>query len=185
MKTIIFGQKHFACEVARLIMARPGWQLCAISAPPGDRLAKLAADHQIPLLGKARALTAAYLRHVCRDNTPDLIVTAHCHDFIPAHIRNAAAHGAIGYHPSLLPLRRGRHAIPDTIREGDKVTGGTIYRLDDGWDTGPILTQRHAFVKATDTPRTLWRDTLAPLGLELFAEAFDLLAATHASEQMG
>lgn len=172
MNIILFGQKHFGCEVAKLILEMPGLHLAAISAPPEDRLHSFAQEQNIPVLDKARNLTAEDLHDVCNGRAPDLIVLAHCHDFIPAHIRNAATHGAIGYHPSLLPLRRGRHAIPDTIKEGDKVTGGTIYRLDDGWDTGPVLAQRHTFVKPTDTPATLWRETLAPLGVELFKEAF-------------
>lgn len=176
MNVILFGQKHFACEIAKLIRSRPDWRLCAVSAPPGDRLRHFATYRGTAVLDGPGNLRAEHLREVCGGSAPDLIVTAHCHDFIPTHVRQAARFGAIGYHPSLLPLRRGRHAVEDAVREGDRVTGGTVYRLDDGWDTGPVIAQRHAFVRESDTAQTLWRETLAPLGIELFHEAFDVIS---------
>jgi len=44
--------------------------------------------------------------------------------------RARARVAAIGYHPSLLPLHRGRDALRWTIRDGDRVTGGSVYRGD-------------------------------------------------------
>lgn len=44
------------------------------------------------------------------------------------------------YHPSLLPLHRGQDAV-EAATGGDKVTGGTVFHLDEGFDTGPIAFQ--------------------------------------------
>ncbi len=49
--------------------------------------------------------------------------------------------GVLGMHPSLLPKGRGRAAIPWAIIKGLDETGVTLFKLDEGVDTGPILSQ--------------------------------------------
>ena len=49
--------------------------------------------------------------------------------------------GCIGMHPTLLPLGRGRAAIPWAILKGLPQTGVTMFKLDAGVDTGPIIGQ--------------------------------------------
>jgi methionyl-tRNA formyltransferase len=49
--------------------------------------------------------------------------------------------GCIGMHPTLLPVGRGRAAIPWAIIKGLKETGVTMFKLDDGVDTGDIISQ--------------------------------------------
>ncbi|UYZ67407.1 hypothetical protein LP122_06280 [Moraxella bovis] len=53
---------------------------------------------------------------------------------------------------------------------GDKVVGGSLYQLDDGWDTGQVLAQKSVMVDEGDTMTSLWQDKLAPIGVELFKE---------------
>lgn len=50
-------------------------------------------------------------------------------------------HGCIGMHPTLLPKGRGRAAIPWAILKGLDKTGVTLFKLDEGVDTGDILGQ--------------------------------------------
>lgn len=50
-------------------------------------------------------------------------------------------YGCIGMHPTLLPIGRGRAAIPWAILKGLKETGVTMFKLDEGVDTGPIIGQ--------------------------------------------
>ncbi len=110
------------------------------------------------------------------DNT-DVIVAAHSHAFISRRTRYRARY-AIGYHPSLLPVHRGRDAIRWTIRDRDKITGGTVYHLSDNVDAGPIAAQAWCHVHPDDTPETLWRNRLFPLGVELLTDVLDRLDTT-------
>ena len=48
----------------------------------------------------------------------------------------------VNTHPSLLPLFPGAHAVADALRAGVEVTGASIHFVDDGVDTGPVITQR-------------------------------------------
>lgn len=49
--------------------------------------------------------------------------------------------GALGIHPTLLPVGRGRAAIPWAIIKGLDKTGVTLFKLDEGVDTGKIVDQ--------------------------------------------
>lgn len=53
----------------------------------------------------------------------------------------APKQGVLGIHPTLLPEGRGRASIPWAIIRGLRRTGVTMYRLDEGVDTGPIVDQ--------------------------------------------
>jgi methionyl-tRNA formyltransferase len=64
--------------------------------------------------------------------------------------------GTIGYHPSLLPTMRGRAVIPWTILTGVAHTGGTLFWLDEGVDSGPTLSQARFAVAPDETATTLY-----------------------------
>ena len=169
MRILIAGQKQFGAETYRLCL-RLGIQVAAVCAPPWregsdtvrDRLRTLAEDDGVKWIpaGKLSADT-------CPPDL-DLIVAAHSHDFIGRKTLAATGLGGIGYHPSLLPLHRGRDAIRWAIHMREQVTGGTIYWLGGRIDGGPIAAQSHVFIRPKDTAETLWRRELFPLGIALF-----------------
>ena len=174
MDIYLVGQKQFGADVFRLCLRR-GYRVVGACAPreasrPGasDRLRAAAEAAGIPVAAPGDLSPAAI--PAC-----DLIVCAHAHVFISAAMRSRARGGAIGYHPSLLPRHRGKNAVADTIACGDTVAGGSVYWLDDGYDTGPILARDRCPV-LRDNARDLWRDQLAPLGLALLEEALALVA---------
>jgi len=170
MNIYLCGQKFFAAEVFTALH-KDGHNIVGVSSPADngrgepDRLRAVAEAQGVKWM-KSGLLNA--------DTMPpdvDLIVCAHSHDFIVEATRNRAKYGAIGYHPSLLPLHRGKDAITWTIRMGDKVAGGSVYWLNDVMDGGPIAAQEHVFVLPGDTPEELWRRDLAPLGIKLLQQA--------------
>lgn len=165
MRVMIIGQKWFGAEVLKLCLAR-GDDVMAVSAPSADdRLAALAAEQGIELCQVSKRLDASWV-----SDKVDIIVCAHAHIFVTPQARAKARHGALGYHPSLLPRHRGRDAIRWALHMGDQMTGGTAYWLDNGADTGDIAAQDWCWVRPGDTPDELWRRDLAPMGLRLLAK---------------
>lgn len=164
MNVLIAGQKWFGAEVFRALCALPGVSVSAVCAPPGDRLAALAGGAGLPVI------MAGTLRAETMPAGVDLIVAAHSHDFIGERTRHRARWGGIGYHPSLLPLHRGRDAVRWAVRMRERVTGGSVYRLSNRVDGGNVLAQRHVFIRPDDTAEDLWRRDLAPLGVDLLAD---------------
>lgn len=100
----------------------------------------------------------------------DVILTAHSHAFIGTRTRARARH-ALGYHPSLLPLHRGRDAVKWTARNHERVTGGTVYHLTNRVDGGPIALQRTVILPPGLTASRIWSEHLFDLGVELLVEA--------------
>lgn len=177
---MIVGQKWLAAELLRLCLAR-GDDVAAVSAPRmDDRLAALAAAEGIPVCQVPRRLTGEWV-----PAGADVLLCANAHVFVTAEARGKARLGALGYRPSLLPRHRGRDAIRWALHMGDVVTGGTVYWLDDGADTGPIAAQDWCWVEPGDTPESLWRRVLGPMGLRLFDQvlaALDTGAVPRASQ---
>ncbi len=177
---MIVGQQWLAAELLRLRLAR-GDDVAAVSAPRmDDRLAALATAEGIPVCQVPKRLTGEWV-----PAGVDVLLCANAHVFVTAEARGKARLGALGYHPSLLPRHRGRDAIRWALHMGDVVTGGTVYWLDDGADTGPIAAQDWCWVEPGDTPESLWRRVLGPMGLRLFDQvlaALDTGAVPSASQ---
>ena len=61
----------------------------------------------------------------------------------------------INTHPALLPSFPGMHGAADALAYGVKVTGATLFVVDEGVDTGPIIAQRAVDVADDDDVESL------------------------------
>lgn len=102
--------------------------------------------------------------------TPDVIVVAAYGNFIPREFFSLPPLGAINIHPSLLPRHRGPSPVSTAILEDDESTGVTIYQIDDGIDSGPIIAQLKEKILKDDTTEVLTK-RLFSLGTNLVLEA--------------
>jgi len=71
----------------------------------------------------------------------DLGVLASYGNLIPKEVINIFPLGILVIHPSLLPQFRWSNPIRATLITGTNPTGVTIFKMDEKWDSGPILTQ--------------------------------------------
>ena len=94
---------------------------------------------------------------------------------VPAEFLSVPTHGTIQYHPSLLPLHRGRSAINWPVIKGETETGLTVFWPDGGIDTGDVLLQRRTPISDSDTLGSVYFDRLFPMGVEALAEAVGLV----------
>lgn len=169
----IAGSGWFGAEAARRL-ASAGHEIVGASSPAegrrggADALAVWAELEGVAWTGEASLREAAVPAGV------DLILAAHSHAFIGRRTR-ARARYALGYHPSLLPLHRGRDAVRWQARLGERAVGGTVYHLTDRVDGGPVADQRHLIVPPGLDASRLWRGHLAPLGLEMLLDAAALV----------
>lgn len=84
--------------------------------------------------------------------------------------------GCVGYHPAPLPENRGRAVVPWTILQGRTETGGTLFWMDEGMDSGDILIQERFAVAPDETARTLYDKHLTVLA-RMLSSALALLTA--------
>lgn len=94
---------------------------------------------------------------------PDLIVLTAYGQIMPKEILDIPKYKSINIHPSLLPKYRGASPIQNTILNGDKKTGITIYIMDEKMDHGPMLKKREVIIK---NPKINFEELSEKLALE-------------------
>lgn len=91
----------------------------------------------------------------CRSHAPDLVVSAGFMKLAGAAFLGEYAGRYLNTHPALLPSFPGMHGAADALAHGVKVTGATLFVVDAGVDTGPILAQTVVPVEDDDTVESL------------------------------
>jgi phosphoribosylglycinamide formyltransferase-1 len=91
---------------------------------------------------------------------PDLVVLAGFMKLVGAAFLQSFGGRTINTHPALSPSFPGTHGAADALEYGVKVTGCTLFVVDEGVDTGVILGQRAVEVEDDDTVETLHRRIL-------------------------
>ena len=103
------------------------------------------------------------------DWQPELIIVAAFGQILRPAVLDLPPYGCINVHGSLLPRWRGAAPIQAAILHGDTKTGITLMRMDEGVDTGLILSQQAIPILPEDTTITL-AERLAHLGAQLLIE---------------
>ena len=80
--------------------------------------------------------------------------------------------GCIGMHPTLLPVGRGRAAIPWAIIKGLDKTGVTMFKIDEGVDTGDIIGQSVIRIDENTTANALYKK-VDEMHVELISKYWD------------
>jgi len=76
-----------------------------------------------------------------RSLKPDIAIVVAYGKLIPKEVFDYPKYKTLNLHASLLPKFRGAAPIHRAIMAGEKTTGNTIMLIDEGLDSGPILTQ--------------------------------------------
>lgn len=143
-------------------------------APPP---VKLFAQERGLTIEQPRTLRNGAEQHNLRAYEPDLIVVAAYGMILPQAVLEIPKHGCINTHASLLPRWRGASPITYAILMGDTETGVTIMQMDEGLDTGAILTQRSIPIAPDETTGTL-TEKLSQVGKDLLLDTLpDYLAS--------
>ncbi len=176
MRIILVGQGPFGEKVLEKL-ARKGEDVVGVFSPPdkrGEAMKALAEKSGIFLFGpnsvKDPQVYDAFIKL-----QPELAILAFVTDIVPEELLSVPSLGTICYHPSILPRHRGASAINWAIIQGDTRTGLTIFWVDKGIDTGPVLLQKEVGIGPDDTTGSLYFDTLFPMGVDAVLEAIELI----------
>ena len=126
-----------------------------------ERAAALGLDVRTPVSLRDGAAAAAF-----RALDADVAVVAAYGLILPRPILDAPRLGCINLHPSLLPRWRGAAPVAHTILHGDSETGLTVFRMDEGLDTGAIVCRHRLPVPCRATTQSL-ESSLADLAADV------------------
>jgi methionyl-tRNA formyltransferase len=176
MRLIIVGQGPFGEKVLDALIKR-GEDVVGVFTlqdKRGEAMKELAERSKVPIFRPAQMKDPGALS-IFRELKPDLVILAFVTDIIPEWLLTVPTIGTICYHPSLLPRHRGASGINWAIIRGDTRTGLTIFWVDKGIDTGPILFQKEVEVGPNDTTGSLYFNSLFPMGIDAIVEAVELI----------
>ena len=181
MRIILIGQAAFAEKSLEKLVGN-GHDIAAVYCPPDptsgkfDPVKQKALALNIPVR-QHKSLKAPEVREEFVALNADLAVLAFVTQIVPPQVFSVPRLGSICFHPSILPKYRGASAINWALIKGETVTGLTIFWVDQGIDTGPILLQKTVSVEPDDTTGSLYFNKIFPLGVEAIGEAVELIKA--------
>lgn len=183
VRTVFLGSGAFALPVAEAVAGHPALDVVGVVSAPDRPAGRGQRVHAAPVVQWARdrgtvLFQPLYLRdpgsqREVLDLGPGLLVVADYGQIVPAPLLDAPPYGALNVHPSLLPRHRGASPLAATILEGDMETGVTVFRMDAGLDTGPIVGQERTAVLPSETAPEL-TERLARLGAHLLSDLLEL-----------
>lgn len=133
----------------------------------------IATAHDLPVFQPEKIREESFLR-LFRKLAPDLVVVVAFGQILPREMLTQPRYGCINIHPSLLPQYRGAAPIQWSLIRGEKVTGVTIMRLDEGVDSGDILLQETVAIAPEETFASL-HDRLAETGARMLYQTIGML----------
>ncbi len=186
MKLVFCGTPEFAVPTLEAVLAaghnvelvvtqpdRPSGRGMELSIPPVKRTALL---HGIPVVQPDKIKNNAEFRARLESIRPDVILVVAYGRIIPRWMLDLPTLGNINLHASLLPKYRGAAPIQWAIAMGEKETGATTMRLDEGLDTGEMLLQTILNIEPSQTAADVF-PKLAKQGAPLMVETLTGLAA--------
>ena len=111
-----------------------------------------------------------------RELKADVFVVAAFGQILSKEILDMPKYGCVNIHASLLPKYRGAAPINWAIINGEKETGVTIMQINEGVDTGDMLSHVVVPIAPKETAESLF-DKLAKAGAELIVETLPKLEA--------
>ncbi len=179
MKLVFCGTPQFAVPTLEAVLSaghevalvltqpdRPSGRGMQLAASPVKQAA-LAAG--IAVEQPAKLKTNESLRAQLESIAPDAILVVAYGRIIPPWMLALPRFGNINLHGSLLPKYRGAAPIQWAIAQGERVTGVTTMRLDEGLDTGDMLLRREVAIGPDQTAADLY-PALAHIGAEVVLE---------------
>ena len=135
----------------------------------------LALDAGVPVL-TPRTLRDAAVQEELRALAPDAAPVVAYGNLVPAPALAIPTLGWVNLHFSLLPAWRGAAPAQRAVLAGQERTGMSVFRLDEGLDTGEVITTAETEIGPHETAGELLA-RMAEDGAALLLEALDALEA--------
>lgn len=181
LNTVFMGTSHFAASILDGLIEKQ-YNIVAAYTSPDKKVGReqkleksavkeLAEKNKLTIMEPLR-FDAEEIKHL-QSFDPDIIIVADYGRILPKGVLEIPGFGAINVHASLLPKFRGPSPVQNAILEGETMTGVTIMIMNEGIDTGEILTQRNVPIDPEEKyPELL--EKMAKEGTELLLETLPL-----------
>ena len=134
-------------------------------------VSELAEAHDVPVI-KTSTLKDESVIDSLAEYKPDCIPVVAYGALVPPNVLTLPRWGWVNLHFSLLPRWRGAAPVQRAIEAGDKETGVTVFRIEEGLDTGDIFASVPADIADDDTAGSLM-ERLTDQGAQVLVDTLD------------
>ncbi|MBO5409123.1 MAG: methionyl-tRNA formyltransferase [Clostridia bacterium] len=145
---------------------------------------EVALEHNLPVYQPVN-LKEENFKEILEQQNPDLIVVVAYGRILPPYVLEYPKYGCINVHASLLPKYRGSAPIQYAVAMGETQSGVTIMQMNEGLDTGDMLSKTVVPITPEETGGSL-HDKLMVAGGELLLDTIgklDSLVAVPQTEE--
>lgn len=182
MRVVFIGCVNFSYALLRQVLTLPDVEVVGVITREESNfnsdfcsLKALADRNSIPCfrdVGNRQAEMATWAASLF----PDVIYCFGWPYLLGKEMLGISSLGVIGYHPTALPMNRGRHPIIWTLALGLAETASSFFFMDEGTDSGDLLSQKKLDVRREDNAATLY-DRLKEIALKQVQEFTPLLCS--------
>ena len=178
MRVVFMGTPDFAVGTLEALVKAGHEVVLAVTQPdkPKGRgkamqptpVKEAAEAHGIPVYQPVKIRETSCVDYL-RTFQPDVIVVVAFGQILPKSILEMPRYGCVNVHASLLPKYRGAAPIQWAVIDGEKETGVTTLRMDEGLDTGDMILKCVVPLDEKETGGSLF-DKLSRAGADLLIE---------------
>lgn len=181
MKIIFMGTPEFSVGTLEALIEAGHEIVLAVTQPDKPRgrgkemqvspVKACAMEHGIPVFQPVKIREPQQIEEL-KKYEADICVVIAFGQILPKEILEMTPYGCINVHASLLPKYRGAAPIQWAVIDGEKTSGVTIMQMDEGLDTGDMLTKTEIVLDEKETGGSL-HDKLAQAGATLCVETIE------------
>ncbi len=138
-----------------------------------NSVAKVLGKHGIPLIQIEGAINSKENREILKTYKPDLLVSIGGNQIFKRPLLDLATYGCVNLHTALLPKYRGLMPSFWVLKNNEKYTGVSVFFVDEGIDSGPILVQKK--VEIGDRSQEELIKYTKQIGMECIIESIELI----------
>jgi methionyl-tRNA formyltransferase len=161
MRILFMGTVQFSYHALTTILESKGNVVGCITQPDAGinsdykDISLICEQRGIPLF-KTRDVNSSEAIDWVRNMKPDIVFCFGWSRLLKKSFLMLPPLGVIGYHPAELPKNRARHPLIWALVLGLDRTASTFFFMDEGTDSGDILSQEPIEIRKTDTARDLY-----------------------------
>lgn len=145
-----FGKKESFLQKTRKTLNIFGWQFflrysflfLKSKLTPKNSVQEVFASHNIPVLKLEGSINSQESLTLIKSYEPDLLISIAGNQIFKQKLIDLAPKGCLNLHTALLPKYRGLMPSFWVLKNEEKQTGVSIFFVDEGIDSGPILVQK-------------------------------------------
>ena len=130
--------------------------------------------HNIPIIQLENGINHPISLEVINSYKPDLLISIAANEIFKKPLIGLAPKGCINLHTALLPKYRGLMPSFWVLKNNEKETGVSVFFIDKGIDSGPILVQKRIPIHPSMSQAELIRKS-KKIGMDAITEAIELI----------